>query len=197
MLGEVAVGRVVRGRLVGDERGLHSAGAGALEDLRVDLGCIADEADRNGAALGLSTLQDRVGLIERVGAFVQVAGAQAHVDAGGIAFDRQHRRAGHGGGQRLRAAHAAEAAGQDPLAFPVAAVVLAPGFGKGFVSALHDALAADVDPRARRHLAVHHQALAVEFVEVLPVRPVRHEVGVGDQHARRVGMRLEHAYRLA
>ena len=56
---------------------------------------------------------------------------------------------------------------------------------------------ADVDPRAGRHLAVHHQALAIELVEVLPGRPVRHEVGVGDQHARRVGVGAEHADRLA
>ena len=56
---------------------------------------------------------------------------------------------------------------------------------------------ADVDPRAGRHLAVHHQALAVELVEVLPGRPLRHQVGVGDQHARRVGVRAEHADRLA
>ena len=50
----------------------------------------------------------------------------------------------------------------------IAAVVLAAHLDEGLVGALHDALAADVDPRARRHLAVHHQALAVELVEVLP-----------------------------
>ncbi len=56
---------------------------------------------------------------------------------------------------------------------------------------------ADVDPGAGRHLAVHHQALPIELVEMVPVRPVRHEVGVGDQHARRVGMGAEDADRLA
>ena len=56
---------------------------------------------------------------------------------------------------------------------------------------------ADIDPRARRHLAVHHQALAIELVEMLPGRPVRHQIGVGDQHARRIRMRAEHADRLA
>ena len=79
------------------------------------------------------------------------------------------------------------------LPVQIAAVVLAAGFGERLVGALHDALAADVDPRAGRHLAVHHEALAIELVEVLPGRPVRHEVRVGDQHARGVGMRLEHA----
>ncbi len=79
----------------------------------------------------------------------------------------------------------------------VAAVVLAAGLDEGLVGALHDALAADVDPGAGGHLAVHHQALAVELVEVLPGRPVRHQVGVGDQHARRVGVGAEDADRLA
>ena len=79
----------------------------------------------------------------------------------------------------------------------VAAIVLAADLDEGLVGALHDALRADVDPRAGRHLAVHHQALAIELVEMVPGRPVRHEVGVGDQHARRVGMGAEHADRLA
>ena len=79
----------------------------------------------------------------------------------------------------------------------VAAEVLAAGLDEGLVGALHDALAADVDPRAGRHLAVHHQALAVELVEVLPRGPLGHQVGVGQQHARRVGVGAEHAHRLA
>ena len=76
-------------------------------------------------------------------------------------------------------------------------IMLAADLDEGLVGALHDALAADVDPRAGRHLAVHHQALAIELVEMLPGRPVRHEVGIGDQHARRIGMGAEHADRLA
>ena len=75
--------------------------------------------------------------------------------------------------------------------------MLAADLDEGLVGALHDALRADIDPRAGRHLAVHHQALAVELVELVPGRPVRHEVGVGDQHARRVGVGAEHADRLA
>ncbi len=106
-----------------------------------------------------------------------------------LAFDREHRRAGHRRGERLRAAHAAQPGRQDPLAREVAAEVLPAGLGERLVGALHDALAADVDPRAGRHLAVHHEPLAVELVEVLPGRPVRHEVRVGEQHARRVGVR--------
>ena len=114
-----------------------------------------------------------------------------------IAFDGEAAGAGHDRGQRLRAAHAAEPAGQDPVALEVAAIVLAAGLDEGLVGALHDALRADIDPRAGRHLAVHHQALLIELVEMVPGRPVRHEVGVGDQHARRIGVGAEHADRLA
>ena len=95
----------------------------------------------------------------------------------------------------MRAAHAAETSGQNPFAFPVTAEVTPAHFGEGLVRALHDALRADIDPRPGRHLAVHHEALAIEFVKVSPRRPFRHEVGVRKQYARRVGVRLEHTDR--
>ena len=88
-----------------------------------------------------------------------------------LAFDREHRRARHRRGERLCAAHAAESGREDPLVGEHAAVVLAPRFGERLVRPLHDSLTADVDPRAGRHLAEHHQALAVELVEVLPASP--------------------------
>ena len=62
-------------------------------------------------------------------------------------------------------------------AFGVGRVVftgVAGGVGEGI--ALEDALGADVDPRAGRHLAVHHQALTLKLVKVLPGRPAPHEV---------------------
>ncbi len=68
---------------------------------------------------------------------------------------------------------------------------------EGLISALHDALAADIDPGAGRHLAVHHQALPIERVERVPGSPVGDEVRVRDQHARRVGVGLEDADGLA
>jgi hypothetical protein len=75
--------------------------------------------------------------------------------------------------------------------------VLAAELDEGLVGTLHDALAADIDPRARGHLAEHHQALAIEFVEMLPGRPVRHQVGIGQQHPRRILVRSENPHRLA
>jgi hypothetical protein len=75
--------------------------------------------------------------------------------------------------------------------------VLAAHLDEGLIGALDDPLAADVDPGSRRHLTVHGQALAIEFVEVFPRGPMRHEVGIRDQHAWRIHMGRENADRLA
>ncbi len=79
-------------------------------------------------------------------------------------------------GERLRATHAAHAAGNDKLAAQVAAEMFVGHRRKRFKCSLHDALRADVDPTAGRHLAVHHQALAFEFVKVFPVGPGADEI---------------------
>ena len=173
--------------------GLHAA----AHQLGHHLGGVAEHADRERLSLAAGALDHRQRLVEILGLRVEVAGLEPHLDARGLAFDRQQRGARHGGGERLRAAHAAEPGGEDPLAGEAAAVVPPPELGKGLVGALHDALRADIDPRARGHLAVHHQALAIELVEMVERRPVRHQVRVGDQHARRVGVGAEHADRLA
>ena len=57
--------------------------------------------------------------------------------------------------------------------------------GEGLECALQNALCADVDPTAGGHLAVHHEALTVELVKVVPVSPFADEVGVGDDDAGR------------
>ena len=71
--------------------------------------------------------------------------------------------------------------------------MLSASFDEGFVGALHDALCANVYPRACRHLAIHHQALPVEVVEVFPVSPVWHQIGIGNQYAGRILMGFENA----
>src|SRR5688500_20072495 len=102
---------------------------------------------------------------------VDVTRAEPHVDARLLALDGETGRAGHDGGQRLRATHAAEARGQQPAAGETSAVVLASHLDEGLVRALHDALRADVDPGSGGHLAEHHEAALVELVEVLPGAP--------------------------
>ena len=78
-----------------------------------------------------------------------------------------------------------------------AAEVTARERGQRFVGALQDALRADVDPAAGRHLSVHRQAAIFEIAERFPRRPLRDEVGVGDEHARRVRVRAKDADRLS
>jgi hypothetical protein len=129
--------------------------------------------------------------------FVQVARAQPEIDFRLLTLYDQRRRAGQRGGERLCTPHAAQARRQDPAATPVACEVLARCLRERFVGALHDALAADVDPAAGRHLAEHHQAFAVELVEVLPGCPMRHQVGVGEQHPRCIDVRAEDSDRFA
>ena len=87
-------------------------------------------------------------------------------------------------GQRLGAAHAAAAAGQRQGAGERAAEPLLRDRGERLVRALHDALGADVDPRAGRHLAVHGQPELLQAPEFRPGRPVADQVGVGDDHPR-------------
>ena len=69
--------------------------------------------------------------------------------------------------------------------------------GEGLVGALQDALGADVDPRTGGHLSVHREPERLQATELRPGRPVGHQVGVGDQDARRPLVGLEHADRPA
>ena len=102
-----------------------------------------------------------------------------------------------GDGQRLRAAHAAAAAGHGQRAGQRAVEALGGDRGERLVGALQDALGADVDPRAGGHLAVHRQAEVLEPAELRPGRPVTDQVGVGDQHPRRPLVGAHHADRPA
>ena len=122
---------------------------------------------------------------------VAVARFEAPLDAVRVHVDAQEAGAVHGGGQRLRAAHAAHPARHHHLARERPAEVFPRQRGESFVGALHDSLAADVDPRARGHLPVHGEAEAFQARELVEVRPVSHQVGIGDEHARRFRMGAE------
>ena len=103
----------------------------------------------------------------------------------------------HRHGQGLRAAHATGPRRDGERAGERAAEPLASDLGEAFVRALQDSLRADVDPRTRSHLPVHREALVFEAAELVPVRPIGYQVGVGDQHPRRPFVRAHHADRLA
>ncbi|CDN96539.1 hypothetical protein BN949_05718 [Agrobacterium tumefaciens] len=141
-LWKIAVDRVVGRGLVRD----HVGADAAADHFRQDFGAVAKQADGLGFAL-LRPAGDHVhGFVQRFGLLVEIAGAQAEIDRIRVALDGKAGCAGHHGCERLGAAHAAEAAGQDPLALEVAVVMLIAGFDEGLIGALHDALGADIDP---------------------------------------------------
>ena len=88
---------------------------------------------------------------------IAVARLEALVDARLVDLDAEDRRAVHRRRERLRAAHSAEARGEHEASGERAAEVRARHGAERLVRALQDALRADVDPRAGRHLAVHDQ----------------------------------------
>ena len=190
---QVAMHRVVRAGLVGDAIRAHAA----PHQFRQDFRRIAEQRDRFRFARLRVALDARQGVIDVGRLLIDILRAQAEIDARLPAFDGQRTRTGQRCRQRLRAAHPAEAGSEDPPALQRAAIMLPAHLHEGLVGALHDALRADVDPRAGGHLAVHHQALSIELVEMLPICPMRHQVRIGDEHTRRIGMGREHADRLA
>ena len=133
----------------------------------------------------------------RVGHLVEVARLDAPLDAPRVDVDAQGDAVVHRDRQRLGAAHPAEARGQRDRAGERAAEAAPGDLGEALVRALEDPLGADVDPRAGRHLPVHREARGLEAPELGPVGPVRHEVGVGEQHARRPLVGAEDTDRLA
>ena len=62
-----------------------------------------------------------------------------------------------------------------------------------FKGPLYDALRADIDPTARRHLAVHHQALALELMKMIPVGPGADQIRICDQHSWGIFVRAKDA----
>ena len=191
-LRQVAEGIVGRG-LVGDDVDGRAAG----EQAREHVGGVAEQADGQGLALvpGGDGPADRV--VDVVGLLVEVAVLDPPGDPGLVALDADGHAAVHGDGQRLRAAHAAEPGGQRDRPGQRAAEALGRDGGERLVGALQDALGADVDPGARGHLAVHGQAELLQAAELLPGRPLRDQVGVGDEHPRRPLVGLEHPDGLA
>ncbi len=167
-------------RLVGDDVDRHTA----AEQLGEDLGRVADHADRPGAALGLGLQRDLDRVVEAVGDLVEVAVLDPAVQSGRVDVDDEADALVHRDRQRLGATHPAAATGEGQRAGEGAAEALLGHRGEGLVGALHDALGADVDPRAGRHLAVHRQAEVLEPAELGPGGPVADEVGVGDENAR-------------
>ena len=114
-----------------------------------------------------------------------------------LAFNRQRYRPGKAGSQGLCATHATQASSQNPAPGQRTTKMLTTCFSKRLVRALHNALAANVDPATRRHLSVHEQTGLIQLVKLLPRGPFRDQIRIGQQHARCITMRTEHPHRLA
>ncbi len=185
----------MRARLLRHEIGQNAA----LYELRIDLRRVAEERDADRLVFRDCVVDAGEGAVQVVDAHVDVTRVDPLLDPRGVDLDREAREARHRRGEGLRAAHAAEAGGEGPEAafFPGPRDVRLPRGDEGLVGALQDALGADVDPRAGRHLPVHREAERLEAAELGPVGPVADEVRVRDEHARRVFRGAEAAYGLA
>ena len=190
VLGQVAE-RIVRRGLVSHDVDLDAA----AKQLGKHGRRVAHEpdAERNAIALRLKHALERG--VEVARPLVEVALVDSSLQARRIDVDAEAHAVVHGDGERLRAAHAARACGQREGPGERAAKALVGDGSEGLVRALQDALGADVDPRAGRHLAVHRETERFEATELRPRRPVRHQVGVRDQDPRRPLVGLQDADR--
>ena len=185
--------RVVRRGLVGDHVDRGARG----QQLGQDVGGVAEQPDRQRppGVPGGHRPAHRVGRV--LGPLVQVAVLDPAVDPGRVAVDADRHAAVHRHRERLGTAHPAQPGGQRDRAGQAAAEPLGRDRGERLVGALQDALGADVDPRAGRHLAEHGQPERLEAPELLPGGPLRDQQRVGDQHPRRPLVRAHDADRLA
>ena len=181
------------GGLVGDD----VDGRVVLEQLREDVRGVAEQADGQGLTLVAGGGGPPDGVVGVLSLLVEIAELDPAANPGLVALHADDHAAVHGHGQRLSAAHPAQARGQGDRAPERAAEAFGCDGGEGLVGALQDPLGTDVDPGPGRHLAVHGQAELLEAAELLPGRPLRDEVGVGDEHPGGPLVRPEDADRLA
>ena len=116
---------------------------------------------------------------------VQVFRLQPAFHPRGIHLNADADAAGELYGEGLCAAHAAKSSGDADCAGQCAVEMLLCCGLEGLVRALQNPLRSDVDPGARGHLTVHHQARGIQPVELLPICPARHQVRICYQNAWR------------
>ena len=185
---------IVRRGLIRDEvEGLAAAG-----ELRHDFGRVAEQPDREATPVPLRRADARERVVQRVGRLVEVARLQATLDPGRIDLHAENGGVEQRPGERLCAAHPAQAGGEDRPSGETGGAEMPLRRGReGLVRALENPLRSDVDPASGRHLAEHRQPEPLQPAELVPGRPARDDHRVGDQDTRRGGMGAEDADRLA
>src|SRR5579884_697788 len=128
---------------------------------------------------------------------IAISGAHSLLDTRGVHVDAEKARAVHGCSQGLSTAHSSHTAAHDQLASEGSAEMLPSGGCEGFIRALHNALAADVNPGTGGHLAVHGQPQFFETVKLIPIRPPADEVSICNQNARRFAVGADNSNRFA
>jgi hypothetical protein len=118
----------------------------AADQLRQHLGDVPHQPNRKRAARLPGFVEHPKRLVEIGLQAIAVAGLHPATDPALVHVDSEERGAVHGGRERLRAAHPAEAAGHHQAPLERAAEVLARAFREGLVGALENPLRADVDP---------------------------------------------------
>ena len=154
-------------------------------DFGEHVGAVAYQAHGQRPAFAAGGFAKAQCFVEVLGDGIGIARGDAAFDAATVDVDSQNDAVVKRYGEWLSATHAAHAAGDDKLSLERAAEVPVGEGGKGLEGSLENTLGADVDPTAGGHLAVHHQALAVELVEVFPGGPFADKVGIGDDDTRR------------
>ena len=183
----------MRRGLVGDD----VRGDAARDQFGVDVGGVAAEADGQRLAAGAGSVNQRQRFIERRRFLLQIAVFQTLGDARRVGFNDEYRRARHHACERLRAAHAAEAGGQNEFTGERIVEMLAGNLHENLKRALNDALRADVLPGAGGQPAPADEAFVLQVVEDFRLRPLPDHIAVRHDDQRRVHVRFHHANRLA
>jgi len=156
-VGDVAVELVMGRRLIGEDVG----GEASADQLRQDVGRVAEQGDRKRNALLGRVLGQPEGLVQAVGHRIHVAGVEPPLDPAPVDFNDDGHAVVHGDRQGLGAAHSPKAGRDGDRPLQGSAEVLFRRGGQGFVRPLEDALGADINPASSCHLSIHNQA---EFV---------------------------------
>ena len=183
----------MRARLVGHDLGPEAA----REQPGLHVGAVAEQSDRERFACGAGVLGPPQGLVDRRRLTIEVARLDPALDARRVDLDAEGHAAVHRDRERLGAAHPSETASERDRASERASEPLGGALRERLVRALQDPLGPDVDPRPRRHLAVHRETGVLELAERVPVRPLGDEHRVGDQDPWRHLVRAEDPDRLA